>query len=109
MGTSKVAAELNRRVALRTGQPVRVVREVTSTLVDALIEELVGSREVIISRLGRLRVVTSRVNRTVPLPQKNGAREIEVEDNLRVYFSKSHNLARRLKESHGKTRRSRRR
>lgn len=109
MGASQVAAELNRRVALRTGRSVRIVREVTAAYVDVILEELVSCGEILVTGLGRIRVVTAKVNRSVPLLKKNGAQGIEVEDNLRVYFSKSPNLRRRLKESHGKARRSRRR
>ena len=113
MSGKQVKGELDRLVAFRTGRSERIVNEITAAFVDVLVDQLANNHEVVIENLGRIRVKRILINRKILLnksPKKGSkhvTREIDVEQNLRVYFSKSHTLKKRLEEAHGKARRRR--
>jgi len=108
MGTSQVKMELDRLVSLKTGWSERTVREITAAFLDIASEQLSKRREIFLESIGRLRVVRMQVDREVPLfgrGPKGGPKGVKVEQNYRVYFTKSRILKRRLEATHGKARR----
>jgi nucleoid DNA-binding protein len=113
MSGKQVKGEIDRLVAFRTGRSERIISEITAAFVDVLVDQLANNHEVVIENLGRIRVKRILINRKILLNKlskkgsKHVTREIDVEQNLRVYFSKSHTLKKRLEEAHGKARRRR--
>lgn len=103
-------------VARRAGLSRARVSEVTSAFCEELREQLVSNGEVTIPGLGTLRVFVAKFGREVVLTNGNfkagshGSRNVRVEHQVRIYFSKAQRLRAALKESHhGEVRRRRER
>ncbi len=114
MRSSKTKHELDTHVALRTGHPKKLVRDITAAFTEVMAEVLLRHHVLHIDNLGRLSINTVNVNRKVRLTtgkfkkgSNGGTREVEVKQNIRVYFSKSSHFRKRLEETYGKARSSR--
>ena len=107
MGTSQVKMELDRLVARRTGWSIVVVREVTAAFLDITADQLVRRKEIILEKLGRFRVFRTEPDwpRILKTGRNGGTREVVVKRHIKVSFSKSVDLKRRLEKHDGKARR----
>jgi len=97
--------ELDKRVAMHLGKSIDDVSDITFEFIEVLRRALVEGGEVVLPRLGALRVRETRVNREVKLtdgpfkPQNAGrTRKLYVHRNLKVFFSKSAHLKAELEK-----------
>ena len=112
MGSSKIKAILDVETAKRANLPLGDVKVITQAFMEVAADYLVHHGEVYLDELGRMKLFKTRVDRRLKLTKghgyKKGTREqmsLDVFFNLRVFFSKSAKLKKRLEKTYGKARR----
>lgn len=103
-------SDLDRAVALATGESVRDVSLVTELFLQNLSEAISRGEDVSLHKFGKFKL---RAQGGAPPPHARfggGASSDELSPRLRVHFSKSHTLSRTVKrnfkeKAHGKIRR----
>lgn len=97
---------LDKLVAERLGKNREQVRDITAAFIDIVREEIVKNGQTHIPQLGTFNVVHSTVHKKVRLIdgtfQKNGhgrEREVHVQHQVRIFFSKAPRLKKELREA----------